>query len=289
LTPGAEPEFNVSWKPYEAFEQYHRFKNVMFLARLDSQEPLSAMVTKSLNDEVKAGVRSGDYFYIPQENVWALNQYVVYLVAPSEEEMIQRLYDLGELVYDNFTESYFSRLRERVFGRFENKELGEYLSNNFPFSMRIQHDYYVMNESMEERFVWLRRVDQRREIDRSLIVHWMPIEDSLRINREWMVGQRNKLGARLLEGDIVVERETKVVQSRFGKYPALRLEGTWMNPRLVVGGPFRTITFVDRDQGLIFMIDFYVQAIGERKKPFLDQLEIIAHTLKPDPVPSEGE
>ncbi|NIV09770.1 MAG: DUF4837 family protein, partial [Aliifodinibius sp.] len=58
------------------------------------------------------------------------------------------------------------------------------------------------------------------------------------------------------------------------------LEGTWMNPKYMVGGPFRNMTFVDDKSNLIFMIDFYVRAIGQRKKVYLDQLDIMAHTFQ---------
>ena len=31
---------------------------------------------------------------------------------------------------------------------------------------------------------------------------------------------------------------------------------------------------------MIFMIDFYVQAVAQRKKLYLDQLDIMAHTFE---------
>ena len=231
-----------------------------------------------LNEEIIDGVKSGDYFYIPQENTWARGQYVVFMVAPTKNDMIQRIYDLGELVYDDFEKYYYNRLKTQMFKREENTDMEEYFLNHFPFTMRVQHDYRLVDESVDNRYIWLRRVYPDR--DRSITVSWFPNNDSLRINREWIVEKRNALARRIHEGDVIVEDETTMEQVRFQRWAALRLEGTWKNPTRFIGGPFRTITFVDKKSNLIFMIDFFVQAIGERKKVYLDQLDVIAHTFR---------
>jgi hypothetical protein len=254
------------------------YRNLMFIARLDSEDPVSKEVTALLNEEVIEGIKSGEYFYIPQKDSWAFNQYVVYLVAPTKDEMIQRIYDLGELVFDDFEESYYTRLKEEMYARYENKKLEDYLLEHFPFTLRVQHDYEIVDESLENNYVWLRRIHPRR--DRSLAVHWISYSDSIDINFGWIVKQRNQLGQWSYQGDVVVEEETHLEQVRFSRWPAYRLEGTWKNPELYVGGPFRSIVFVDKKSDLIFLIDFYVQAVGERKKIFLDQLDIMAHTFR---------
>lgn len=159
----------------------------------------------------------------------------------------------------------------------ENRKLEDYLSEHFPFTMLMQKDYVVVDESREHRYVWMRRLHP----DRSIFVHWIPYHDSIEIDFNWIVEQRNKLAKKIYHGDIVVEEETSLERFKFKKWPAsYRLEGTWMNPDLVIGGPFRNITFVDKESNLIYMIDFYVQAIGQRKRLYLDQLDIIAHTFR---------
>ncbi len=278
LTPTPENEYLLNWEPFEAFEKHKRKRNIMFLSRLDSKDKVSSEINGLLSEEIVNGVQSGDYFYIPQQNTWARDQYVVFLVAPTKDNMIQRIYDLGELVYDDFEKNYYDRLKKEMFKHEENTDLEEYLLTHFPFTLRIQHDYKLLDESLDHRYVWLRRIYPDR--DRSITISWFPNNDSLKINREWIVEKRNALAARIHAGDVVVEEETTMEQVRFQHWPALRLEGTWMNPTRFIGGPFRTITFIDKKSNLIFMIDFFVQAIGERKKIFLDQLDIMAHTFQ---------
>jgi hypothetical protein len=78
---------------------------------------------------------------------------------------------------------------------------------------------------------------------------------------------------------VIVEEETRAFAVKFKKWQAVNLRGTWRNDSLVIGGPFRNYTFVDNETDRIYMIDYYVQAIGRRKKPFLDQLYVIVHTF----------
>ncbi len=276
ITPVIEREFLLHWKPADQIEKYKKYKNIMFIGNLASKMPVSKMVTDLLNKEVVAGVKSGDYFYIPQKDVWALRQYVVFLVAPTKNDMLQRIYDLGELVYDDFRKSYYTRLKEHIYAHMENKDLEEYLATHYPFTLRIPADYVLVDESTEDRYVWLRRLHP----DRSMFIHWLDYADSIHLDFNWIVKTRNKITAKIYEGDIVVEDETHLEKVQFAGHPAYRLEGTWKNPTHIIGGPFRNTTFVDKKRKMIFMVDFYVQAIGQRKKPFLDQLDVMAHTFK---------
>jgi len=158
LMPVPEDEYILKRRPFDEFAKYKHKSNIMLLGRLDSAEPVSAEINSLLNEQVIERIRSGDAFYIPQENVWAFNQYVVFLVAPSKDDMIQRLYDLGELVYDDFRKSYYKRLRKKIFKHNENKKVEKYISENFPFTIRVQHDYVLVDESSEDNYIWLRRV-----------------------------------------------------------------------------------------------------------------------------------
>ncbi len=274
--PVWESEYLLHWVPYRKFPAFREFRNIFFLARLDSKEPVSRAVKKLLSSEIKKGIRTGRYFYIPKKDAWAFGQYVLFFVAPTQDALTQRIYDLGEAAYDDFEKSYYRRLKKSMFAQYENKKLEMYLERHFPFTLRVEHDYFVADESLKKGYVWLRRFSP----DRSLLIHWLPLSDSIKITPKWVIKERNRLAGIVYSGDVIVEEETTAKRVRFANRPALRLEGTWKNPKLVIGGPFRDMTFVDQRHKLIFMVDLYVQAIGKRKKPFLDQLEIIASTFK---------
>ncbi len=275
-TPIPEHEFILRWEPFENFKNYQNYKNIFFLGRLDSNEPVSQNVKELLNPEIIEGVESGKYFYIPKQNVWAMNQYVLFLVANNRDDMIQKIIDLGDLIYGDFRKFYFKRLQTEMFKRMENKDLEKYIADHFPFTMRVQHDYFIANENLQENYVWIRRLDP----DRSILVHWQPKPENFQLTSRWIIDERNRLAEQIYGGDKVVEDETKAYQVKFKQWNAIRLEGTWRNDSLMIGGPFADITFVDPELERIYMLDYYVQAIGRRKKPYLDQLDVIIHTFE---------
>lgn len=275
-TPVMEAEYVLSWHPAKDIEKFKHARNIFFLSRMNSDETVSTVVKNSLSQDIINDVNSGKYFYIPKIDAWASNQYVLFLLAPDKKELIDRMEKYGHVVYEDFEKSYYKRYKEETFRRYENKELEQYLIDHFPFKVRIPSDYFIASESLDDNYVWIRRLDP----DRSLMVHWVPIADSIQFNYRWAVQERNRIAEMIFESDIIVEEETVVKTVKFGRWEALKLEGTWKNPIHFVGGPFRNITFADNESGLIFMIDFYVQAIGQRKKMFLDQLDIMAHTFQ---------
>lgn len=276
-TPVLEREFILKWAPYRYFDLYKKEKNIFFLGRLDSQEPVSKNVRELLNPEIIEGVRSGQYFYIPKHNVWALNQYVLFLVSNSTDDMIQKTHDLGDLMYRDFRKFYYTRLSKRMFERMEQTKLEKYIESHFPFRMRVQHDYFIATESLEDGFVWIRRMHP----DRSIFVHWLSKPEGFQLTSRWVIDERNRLTQKYYSGDLVVEDETRAFSTKFKDWRAIRLEGTWRNDQVMVGGPFRSYTFTDSATNRIYMIDYYVQAVGQRKKPFLDQLYVIAHSFRP--------
>jgi hypothetical protein len=274
-TPLMEPEYILIWKPFEVFDQYKLFANIFILGRLDSEDPVSQNIRGLLNPNIIEGIQSGKYFYIPKPDVYAMNQSVMFFVAQSTDDMIQKIVDLGELAYQEFRKSYFQRLKKQMFERMEQKELQVYLEKHFPFTMRVQHDYFIANENLEQNYVWIRRLDP----DRSIMVHWVPYGEEIQLNSRWIIDERNKIGKLIFSGDEIVEDETKAYAVRFKEWNAIRLEGTWKNDSLTLGGPFRNISFIDSTTKRIYMLDYYVQAIGKRKVPYLNQLNVIVHTF----------
>jgi hypothetical protein len=274
-TPIMERRYLFKWVSFDKFKEYKRFKNIFIIGRLNSQEPVSDNVKDLLNPEIIDGVKSGKFFYIPKKDLWSTNQYVLFLVAENRDAMIQKIIDLGDLAYQDFRKYYFKRLKDQMYKRMEQKDLQKYIENNFPFSMRIQHDYFIADENIKEKYVWIRRFDP----DRSMLVHWVPLPHDFQLNSRWVIDERNRLAKKIYSGDVVVEDETKAYSIHFKNWRAVKLEGTWRNDSLIVGGPFGNVTFVDKGTQRIYMIDYYVQAVGRRKVPFLDQLNVILYTF----------
>lgn len=275
-TPAAEREYILKWVPFRLFDKYQNYKNIFILGRLNSKETVSQNVRQLLSPEIIEGVKSGKYFYVPKKHPWAVDQYVLFLIAKSRDDMIQKTHDLGDLMYRDFRKYYFTRLKKEMFARQEQKKLEKYLQDHYPFHLRIQHDFFIADENANLRYVWIRRVQP----DRSILISWQPLPENFLLTPDWIMEERNRLAKQVYKGDVVVKDETRAYQVTFKQWNAIRLEGTWKNDQLMIGGPFRNISFVDENTHRIYSLDFYVQAIGKRKKPYIDQLDVIVHTFE---------
>jgi hypothetical protein len=274
-TPVLEKEYILTWRTTKYFEDFKEYRNVIFLCRLDSDDKVSEAVKNTLSEEIIQDIENDKYFYIPKPDAWANNQIVLFLVAKNKEDMFKKLDKYGNSLLKDFEKSYYRRYQDHIFRRDENKELEEYIENHFPFTMKVQSDFFLADESVENGYIYLRRINP----DRSMIVHWIPYSDTIQINYNWIVSERNRIGALGLEGDLIVEDETEYREGTFLGEKAFILEGTWKNPTYIIGGPFRNKTFIDETSNLIIMVDYYIHAVGRRKKLFLDQLEVMARTI----------
>ena len=163
-----------------------------------------------------------------------------------------------------------------MFFKGEQTELEDYIATNYGWKIRIQHDYYLVKESEDGNFIWLRRLDP----DRSLFVYRFKAKGLDREDSGWLIEKRDSLGTIYFESDSVSKEDSYMVNTEFCGFPAVKLIGIWQNHKLFIGGPFRTYAFFDPEQKYIYMVDILVTAPDKRKKPYLDQLEVMANTFR---------
>lgn len=78
--------------------------------------------------------------------------------------------------------------------------------------------------------------------------------------------------------DSIIQTKEKVVDFN-GRY-AIRLDGVWQNDKNIAGGPFRTFGFYNKGDGRMYLVDCAIVAPGERKWPYMRQVEAMAYTFK---------
>ena len=169
-----------------------------------------------------------------------------------------------------------SLLKKRMYAKLERKETEEKLMGKYGWRVRVQHDYFLAFEDPKENFVFLRR----RFPERWLFVYWVDTEDPSFLTPEWCLKKRNEIGEKFYGEDRVVRGYTKVERGEFLGRKAFIVQGLWENEKEVAGGPYKAYCFYDSTTKRVYMIDIAVFAPGQRKMPFLRQLEVIAHTFR---------
>lgn len=274
-TPRAERSFYVHWSKLNELVGLKSRMNIVFAGTTEPGSEVNDYLLKSLPKTFIDDVNAGTKFYFFKDGLFARDQLSLFMIASDAVSFNKNFAQLKKQIYDNFVQKYYARLSESMFDKGEQKEQEAYLEKYFDYSVRVQHDYFVANQDLDSKFVWLRRMKP----DRSLSIWRVP--DGTRItNYQDLAAARDKIIGHYYSGDKVVQDDSKLDTVLFQGLSTPRMIGVWQNDSVKVGGPFRTFVINKSGTKETYLLDISVTAPAKRKKPFLDQLRVIAETFK---------
>ncbi len=274
-TPHSEKTFYITWIPLNKLSEFKSRMNLFFLGTADSSGPVSDYLTKILPKQFKQEIADSNYFYFYNNDLFARDQVGLIMYAPTIRDFKTRFNRFKDQIYKTFEKKYYARLTKGMFEQGELKDLEKYLSTHYGWKVRLQHDYFIANQDVDKKYVWLRRLYPDRWIS-----IWQTKGDSSLLNMNSLIAIRNRMAKTYYGGDVVVGDETYLTTVDFEGRPTKKVVGIWRNDSLLVGGPFRMYAVYDQLDSVIHFIDIAVMAPGKLKEPFLDQLEVIAHTFE---------
>jgi hypothetical protein len=274
-TPHSEKSFYLDNQPLEMLGTYQTRRNLLFLGLFDGQDQVSEFVKNILSPQVRKSVENGEVFEIFRENLFATEQEVMFLPARDIGMLKKNLSDRKDIIFNRLNSSYFRRLKNAMFLKGEIFVIEDYLEREYGWKVRVQHDYQIVKEVEDKSFVWFRRLNP----DRCLFIYRFPFK-TLDDEGNWLYRTRDSLATVYFEGDSIDKEDTYIQIVEFGGRKAKKLTGIWQNHKHYIGGPFRTFAFTDDNEKYIYLIDLSTTAPGHRKKPYLDQLEVMANTFQ---------
>jgi hypothetical protein len=274
-TPQAEPVFYLRRILPDELERYHRYRNLVFMASLNSNSATTDLINQMLSDDARRGVMNGDHFMFSRSDEWARDQLLMLLVGPNDEAIRDNITNEADWVYRQFETNLQTALESRMFRRLEEKDIEKDLWERFGWTMRIEYDYRLALANAANKFVWLRKYDPQRMI----FVHWIDAPDGDRITSDWLLEQRNHLGYTYCDSMIVDDKYLTSRDVEFAGFDAVQLQGLWKIPHKTVGGPFICTAFYDDITDRIFIIDAAVFAPGREKLPWLQRTQTVARNF----------
>jgi len=278
FTPQPEKLFRITHRSPEQLGDLTRAAHILLLATLDSGGWTGDMLQQMLTGEGRSRVESDSSFIFKKKDAWSRGQLFVVVVGRDLVTLQRHLQQDREVIFDTFDEHADRLVLETLYERMEQKEIGKELAEKHGWGIRVPHDFFLAVDSVEAKFVWLRRMGPQRWLS----AHWQRVEDPAVLSKEWLLETRARLASAFYEGDYVYQDEMIKVEMKevefAGRY-ALRLDGVWQNDTHGVGGPFRCYGFYNEEDGRIYMIDLGVLAPGERKWMYMRQLGAIASTF----------
>ena len=283
-------------RTYDAIKQR---KNIIFVAPLSDSTSEANFLRQRFSEDARQAVLSGSPAVIARPNLWRRNQRVFFITAATSDALVDALQSRGNEVRQTFKQITLDRMKEEMFEKARQFNLEDTLMQRHGFAVNVQHDYRIAIDSTTEDtgFIWMRRVlaDSRRE----LFVYYIDNAGASRITPEWIYATHDSLTRRYLRGNmggfikIDQRRPLNTEQVSFLDRYAYETRGLWHMVQPVPqsdgstelmgaggGGPFLTYTFYDQATDRIYLIDGSVFAPRYDKRPFLRQMEVIAHTFR---------
>ncbi len=276
-TPQKEKTYLLHYVEDKDFDRYTKYRYLILAATLKSQGRIGKLVKRVVADpQIRAEVERGERYLIIQKDQWAADQLMIILVGKDQHSLEETIDANSNTIFHAIDDVVHERMKQEMYKRGEQTKEEDRLMRTYNWSIRIQHDYFIPQELPAEGFLWFRRILPERWI----FVRWIDGGNTSLLNQDWVVGERNRIGATYYGGDRVTDKYLFSYAGEFLGRKAQITTGLWENNEKMKGGPFMNYTFYDEYTKRVYMIDIAAFAPDRDKLPYLKRLDIIAHTFR---------
>ncbi len=283
--PQEEPWFVLRHiKPEDLKGFLKRYPNMLFVFTMDNTSRSSKLLQSMFSDEALAKIKEDRTRHrITRTNEYARGQEVMYLFGANEAELIGRLYNQQDELL-----SYFEKIeRDRYIKEFRqvkvSRPLQKQLRDEYGFSMVIPAGYEIAKQ--DSNFVWIRLLDNK--VDKSFWVSWQPYASKSQFQPDSVLAYRNRVAKNYIWGSdastyMRLEDQVKPISQEvtFNGGYALSFRGLWRLEKMVMGGPFVGLAFVDEATQRFYYLEGFTYAPGQDKREAISELEAVLWSFK---------
>lgn len=286
-TPIPEQLFLLNRKDISEISKYQHRKNIVIVAPFGTESETSNFIGNIVSTELKNKIENDSLFVINKYDLWAREQLVMVLTAPTLEKLKYNiLNEEDDLVYF-FQKISDKRLLKSIYNpTFENQKQEAEFLKKYDWLIYVQKDFMLAKDDSLNNFVWLRR-SPSSNLERWIFVHWIENASPAFLNADSIYAERNKLTKRYFrttDNSAYIEIADDYLSSTEvnfnGKY-ALFTQGLWRMNDKSMGGPFVNYTFYDENSKRIYMLDGSVFAPKFYKKSLIQQVDVLLQSFKP--------
>lgn len=284
-TPQPENLFELKRKSFEEFGKTRNKKNIILIAPLNSNSETSKFIGSILDSTVLSMVQSGKEFYFNKYDLWAKEQLVMIITAPTIDDLNKDLLSEHENLLYHFQKMSNNRLSQSLYKpQYEKKDIQAKLLNKYGWIIYVQADFLLAKENPEDNFVWLRRAPGS-DMERWIFVHWIEKGSPEFLNPDSIQTERNKLTEKYYRSyddsayvEIADDYKTTGEVNFNGRY-AIMTQGLWRMNDKSMGGPFINYTFYDEKSQRIYMVDGSIYAPKYQKKKLIQQVDVMLQSF----------
>ncbi|PCJ67239.1 MAG: hypothetical protein COA58_02675 [Bacteroidetes bacterium] len=286
--PPGEPMFKVLFTDESFFKGYFKnHHNIFILLHENRANRLKEIIGEVTVDRMVNRLKTEPQtFGVKQEDVYAQNQSIFWVLASNKEAMQQKLLDYDEellqLAYKHETHSAKFKLIGDISvkrDRFYQKSI-----KTRGFGVRKPKAYKVAIDNDE--FVWLRKSSTTQELEQGLLLYEAPYRTKEDLSTDSLIKFRNRLVKKYIPGELkgsymkysTMMPPVRTDENFKGKY-GVEIRGWWDVEGDFMGGPSYIKAVVDEANGRIVFAEGFLFFPNEEKAVHLRELEVLVNTL----------
>jgi len=256
-----------------------KYKNLIFVGDLSSNDKVSAYMRQSLAPEFIQRVQnsSGDMFIA--KNHWVRDQIVLYLLGSDHEKLMHITQVQQHQIFELLLKRYTQRL---AYQAYLTKVIPESFFDAYPFSLKIPENYRLFSNDKVGNFlsfIYRARMQNREIPDKYISVYYEDMELN-KVDEAWMLATRKRIGEKYFEGDEFDPQSLRREKFSFAGFEGYRIIGAWKNMKHHIGGSFQAFGFWHESSNKAFFIDNSVYFPAGDKLPSMLEIYMISSTLK---------
>ena len=284
-TPQPEKLFTLKRISPNEIEKYRTRKNIIIVAPLNSNSLASQFIKSIIDTAVKSKIMSNQMSQVMKYDLWARNQLVVLLSAPTMQELeFDILKKSDDLLYA-FQKISDKRLYESLYNpHYEQKNIEGKLLKDYGWVIYVQADFSLAMSKPEDNFVWLRR-SPNSDMERWIFIHWLDNATPAYLNADSIRIIRNKMTKKYYQTSddqsyvVIGEEYLTTNEVNFNGRYAILTQGLWELNIKGMGGPFVSYTFFDEKTNRLYMVDGSVYAPKYYKRNLIQQVDVILQSF----------
>ena len=284
-TPQPEKIFTLKRISSNLIEKVKNKKNIVIVAPLSSGSYTSQYIKTIIDTSVEKKLETDDNFILNKYDLWARNQLVTVLTAPTMQELEFKILKNKDNLLYIYQKISDKRLRESLYApKYERRSIEGKLLRDYGWLIYVQADFKLAKSDPEEKFVWLRR-SPGSDMERWIFIHWIDNATPEYLNADSIKSIRNRLTQKFYRtfSDtsyvVIADQIFTTNEINFKDRYAIFTQGLWDLNIKGMGGPFVNYTFYDEKSKRVYMLDGSIFAPKYYKRNLIQQVDVILQSF----------
>jgi hypothetical protein len=292
LTPSPEPTFDLRRFDISDLNNQPLRRNLrtyLVVANLgDETSDVALFVKNDLGEERYQRAMTDPTFHTSVgRDKWAVGQILIYVFAKSMDELAKAIEENYEGIAARINEHDRLQLQEATYSRGSLTEISDLIMGRTGAQVNIPNDYEIALQKPEDHgLIWATRKTRDGRMDIAIrefdyIGPESASKENVKANfnhfgKEYVSSPEPNTYMLINDVDLPILDFTINISGRYAK----EYRGIWEMENDFIGGPFLSYIIVNEEKGKMLQIDGFILAPGKEKRDMMQQIDLIAKSVK---------